>query len=323
MKILFEHNGILPVSKYGGTERILFWHMKELVRRGHHVCCISPQGSSLTSYGIEHIVRGKSEDWRKLVPNDIDMLHLFYTPRMPLDFPFMVTIGGNGKVGEVFLPNTVFVSRRHASLHGSDQYVYNGLDLEEYPLEDKWESKNWDRFLFLGKANWKVKNLRDCVRACKATNKHLHIAGGKAMSWSSLIHSHGMVDQRQKLTLIRQTDALLWPVRWQEPFGLAVIEAFSQGCPVIASRYGSSPELVTEDVGVLCDDWEGFIQILERRENVFNPATIRKHVEARFTVEKMTRRYLELYELILSGESLNKTPPRYQGSERPETLLPF
>ena len=322
MKILFEHNGLLPVERYGGTERILFWHMRELVRQGHHVYCISPDESEIVNYEIELIARTK-EDWRGLVPDDVDIIHLFYTPPFEIKTPHLVTIGGNGKPEEEFLPNTVFVSRKHAEIHGSDQYVYNGLDLSEYPLEDRWNAKSWDRFLFLGKANWKVKNLNDCIKACKINNKHLHIAGGRAFNISHLIHSHGMVNQDEKLMLLRQVDALLWPVRWQEPFGLAVIEAFSQGRPVIASPYGSAPELINPDVGMICRDWKHFLQILARKENLFNPATIRKHVEENFTVETMTARYLELYYQVLSGTTLNKTPPRYKGTEEAEELLPF
>ena len=70
MKILFEHKGVLPIKRYGGTERIIFWLMKELARRGHKVYLIAASNSDVKQFGIELIPR-VSDDWRSLVPSDI------------------------------------------------------------------------------------------------------------------------------------------------------------------------------------------------------------------------------------------------------------
>ena len=55
MKIVFSHSGILPVEGYGGIERILFWHMVELSRMGHHVVLIGNPESKVAQHGIELI----------------------------------------------------------------------------------------------------------------------------------------------------------------------------------------------------------------------------------------------------------------------------
>jgi len=178
MNILFQHTGPLPVLKYGGTERIIFWLMKELVRQGHNVYLIGHPHSKVKEYGIQLIVQKNSDDWREQIPSNIDVAHLFYTPAWPLPCHLLVTIEGNGQPGEVFHPNTVFVSAKHAELHGSQSFVYNGLDIHEYPFTPRAKSK-WDNFLFLAKAQWKVKNLSDCVRACRQQKKHLAVAGGR------------------------------------------------------------------------------------------------------------------------------------------------
>ena len=321
MKILFEHNGILPIKKYGGTERIIFWLMKELVRRGHKVYLIADQGSDVKKYGIELIPR-MSDDWRSLVPSDIDIVHIFSPTELELDFPFLLTVEGNGQLGEAFPKNTVFVSKKHAQNHASLAYVYNGLDLEEYPYK-KGKERNWKNFLFLAKAKWKVKNLKQCIQACRMNNKHLHIAGGRAFSFSRYVHSYGMVDQNKKLELLKKTDALLFPVRWHEPFGIAIIEAMAMGLPVIGSTYGSLPELIKPSTGIICKDFNELAEAVSGEKNKFNPDEIRMYVEKNFSVQKMADDYLEYYQKAIKGKSINRILPTNVTGNPPETLLSF
>jgi glycosyltransferase involved in cell wall biosynthesis len=320
MKIVFEHNGILPVLKYGGTERIIYWLMKELVKLGHQVTLIGSAESQVQSIGVKLIPRIDHE-WTKLIPKDTDLVHTFYSHE-GIEFPHLVTIEGNGQPGETFSENTVFVSRKHAEIHGSDQFVYNGIDLDEYPFI-RTPRKSFQQFLFLAKARWKVKNLKDCVRACKKNHKHLHIAGGREWTLSRYIHSYGMVEQSKKLPLMNQMDGLLWPVRWHEPFGIAVIEAFSQGLPVFSSGHGSLKELVTPECGIVCETYEEFEQALSGSENPFDARAIRNRLEQEFSTIVMTQKYLQYYEKILSGEALHKKRPAVISPRSPEELLPF
>ena len=329
MHIVFEHSHPLPVKKYGGTERIIFWHMKELRRQGHRVTLIGHPQSSVGHLGVELIAQPKEyaagEDWRTLLPSDTDMVHLFYTPSFDISFPLIVTIEGNGRPGENFHVNTVFISQRHARNHGSEVYVYNGIDLEEYPFQKRRDQKRWKDFLFLAKGSWAVKNLRDCKRACRQTAKHLHIAGGRAWSFSPYLHSYGMVDQTKKIELLRGVDALLFPVRWPEPFGIAVIEAYALGVPVIASPHGSLPELVETSTGRVVSSYEELVGVLSSDVPPFevNPVAIRERVRERFAIEHMTNNYLNLYQRVLNGEELNLHTPRAQFQESAETLLAF
>jgi hypothetical protein len=189
MKVVFRHKGILPVQKYGGTERIIFWLMKALVKKGFKVCLIGNPASKVSSFGVE-LISELEDDWRLHIPNDADLLHLFEPTSLSFDLPYMVTVEGNGQLGEYYDLNTVFVSKKHANNHASDSYVYNGLDLEEYPYRKK-TSSSWKDFSFLAKASWRVKNLRHCVKACRKAKKNLHIAGGRKFSFSKYIKSYG------------------------------------------------------------------------------------------------------------------------------------
>jgi glycosyltransferase involved in cell wall biosynthesis len=307
MKITFEHAGILPVTHYGGTERIIYWLMKGLVEAGHEVNLISvAESSAVKNIGVNLIIR-KNEDWREDIPAKTDIVHTFYTPKLS-KFPHLVTIQGNGVPGEKFIKNTVFVSRKHAENHGAEAFVYNGLDLSEYPYVKK-NNSTWNHFLFLAKASWKIKNLDGCVRACRQSSKHLEIAGGRWWGISRYIHSQGMVDQIKKNKLLDNCDALLFPVRWHEPFGIAVIEAMARGLPVIGSPYGSLPELITRDTGLIAGNFNELLEIVSRNKNTFNSDTIRSYVESSFSHVIMTQNYITYYQKVLKGESFNKNEP--------------
>ncbi len=323
MKIVFHHEGILPVKKYGGIERILYWHMVELAIRGHKVVLIGHENSEVSHHGIEHIALLENQkDWEKLIPKDSDIIHLQYNHIPNVDIPTINTLHGNGKIGETFSENTLFVSKRHANIHGSDQFIHNAIDLKEFPYIEK-KSKSWDNFMFLAKGSWSVKNLKHCVKACKSAQKHLHIAGGKSLWPSKYIHNNGLVGHDEKMEIFSKSDAFLFPIRWPEPFGIAMIEAMSQGLPVIGSKYGSLPELINEEVGILCDNYDEFVEAIKRSENRFNPQTIRSYVESKFSVKTYTDLYLQAYEKVIAGEKLNKSRPTFNLAEKAETLLPF
>ena len=320
MKVVFRHHIALPVRGYGGTERILFWHMVELARLGHKVIFIGPAESRVEEYGIE-LVACHGNEWEQLIPKDSDIIHLSFNYTVPGDIPTINTVHGNGQMGELFSKNSVFVSKKHAAIHGSNQFVHNAIDLSEYPFVEK--PFNWNQFLFLAKASWRVKNLKDCVWAARTSHKHLHVAGGRWWGLSRFIHNHGMVDGEKKLNLLRQSDALLFPVRWHEPFGIAVIEAMSQGLPVIGSPYGSLPELVTPEVGFIVNNRAELLEKIQNPGMIFEAKKIRKYVEENFSINKYTLSYLALYEKVIQKLELNSITPTLNLSERAENLLPF
>lgn len=324
MKIVFFHSGILPVTGYGGIERILFWHMVELARMGQKVVLIGHPESKVSHLGIELIpIKGDLSEWTKLIPKDADIVHLSFNQKLPDHIPAIYTVHGNGQVGEIFHKNSVFVSKKHAEIHNSNQAIYNAVDFSEYPFRPK-EKREWNHFLFLAKASWRVKNLRDSVRAARANKKHIHVAGGRWWGLSRYVHNHGIVGGDEKMKIIRSCDFMTFPVRWHEPFGIAVIEAMSQGLPVIGSPYGSLPELITPEAGFIANNYNELETLVGTdHSKSFNPEMIRKYVEERFSVKKHAESYLELYKKVISGESLNETNPTYKFTQRAEDLLPF
>jgi glycosyltransferase involved in cell wall biosynthesis len=326
MHITFYYPKPIPVRKYGGIQRITFWLMKYLVKKGHRVSLIGHRNSDVEKIGV-HLIASDNRQWHTIIPNNTDVVMLFHTPVQNIDFPIVINIGGNGKRNEIFHKNTIFVSKKHAHLHHAVDYIYNGIDLEEYPEKkstiQEIRAGDWYHFLFLAKANWPVKNLDQCISACVHTKKHLHIAGGKFFSLSPYVHSYGMVDQKKKIKLLQRTDALLFPVRWHEPFGLAIIEAMALGLPVIGSPYGSLPELITPENGIICNDFSSFKRAVEYVPVSFNPQKIRKYVATNFSADKMADEYLFRYEKVIKGEYLQpETPITYEDLSG-KNLLPF
>jgi glycosyltransferase involved in cell wall biosynthesis len=323
MKIVFTHSGILPVVGYGGIERILFWHMKELARLNHEVILIGHKDSQVAQFGIKLIPILENQHWEDLIPLDCDIIHLSFNHVVKGSIPTISTVHGNGKVGEIFHKNSVFVSKKHAEIHGSQIFIHNAIDLDEYPYQPKLK-RAWIKFLFLAKASWRVKNLKHAVSACRKNKKHLHIIGGRWWGLSRYIHSHGIIGGDKKMSLIQNADCMLFPVRWHEPFGIAVIEAMSQGVPVIGSHYGSLPELITKDVGFIAHNFDELDALLAKdQSHLFNPDHIRKHVEDHFSISSHAEKYLELYQKVIRGELLNSIEPQYKLTKRAEDLLPY
>jgi len=96
------------------------------------------------------------------------------------------------------------------------------------------------------------------------------------------------------------------PARWDEPFGLTLIEALASGTPVLGTRRGALPEIVTPAVGALGDTLDELVA-LRPQINAIDPARCRDLVERHFTHRTMAEGYLALYRRVIGGETL----PRY------------
>ena len=105
----------------------------------------------------------------------------------------------------------------------------------------------------------------------------------------------GEIGERDKCAFLGGARALLFPIDWPEPFGLVMIESMSCGTPVVAWRGGSVPEIVNEGInGFIVDSIEGAVDAVQRAIRL-DRARVRASFEERFTVERMTHDYLEIY----------------------------
>ena len=113
----------------------------------------------------------------------------------------------------------------------------------------------------------------------------------------------GEIAEHAKREFLGRAMALLFPIDWPEPFGLVMIEAMANGTPVIACRRGSVPEIVEPGVtGFVVESVEEAVAAVPQAIKL-DRRTIRHRFEQRFSVERMARDYIALYEKVLSRGS--------------------
>jgi glycosyltransferase involved in cell wall biosynthesis len=313
LHILLVSNGKIPTPKYGGISRVI-WHLgKELTQMGHRVSYLLDKGSYCDFAKV--IPKDPRLPLSKQIPGDVDLIHTQMRVEEILPKPHIVTIHGGSRDEEEFYINTNFVSRDHAARFGSETFVYNGLGLEEYG-KPRWD-RSRDYIHFLGKAAWKVKNLKGSISIANAAGLPLRVLGGHRVNLKMgprftldpRIRFEGMVGGEKKNRLINGSKALLFPVRVAEAFGMAVTESLYFGCPVFGTPYGSLPELVTPEFGFLSNKKSELVEALGHVEE-YDRKKCHEYVADNFTSRQMARNYLRLYEKVLNGETLNPRPPK-------------
>ena len=106
----------------------------------------------------------------------------------------------------------------------------------------------------------------------------------------------GEVTHGEKVELLQHARATLFPIEWEEPFGLVMIESMACGTPVIATRRGAVPEVIEHGVsGIIVDDYREMPAALERAD-ALDPLELPRYVEERFGPERMVADYLRGYE---------------------------
>ena len=110
----------------------------------------------------------------------------------------------------------------------------------------------------------------------------------------------GQLDDAQKDVWFGHARCFLMPIRWDEPFGLVLLEAMACGTPVITfNRGGVSESVVDNETGFLVGTVDEMVEAVAEAYKI-DPGKCRKHVEDNFSSQAMTRKYLELYEQLLS-----------------------
>lgn len=314
MHVVLEFPGVIPALKYGGIERVIWYLGKELVKRGHKVTYMVGAGSTC-DFGNVIPVATKDDIIRKM-PSDADIVHFSRTPVPEAGKPYVYTLHGNEGDSDEFDVNTIFISRDHAQRFGSDCFVYNGLDWDDYGSPALNQARSY--FHFLGNAAWRKKNVKGAIAVIRKTKREtLHVLGGKRLNFkmgfrltlTPRVKFHGMVGGDEKMNLLRGSKGLIFPVRWHEPFGLAIIESLFFGCPIFGTPYGALPELVNSSVGYLADNAVDLARAIQESDN-FSKRHCHEYAVDMFNSSKMADAYVPLYDKVLNGQSLNPSKPK-------------
>ncbi|MEO7837665.1 MAG: glycosyltransferase, partial [Acidimicrobiales bacterium] len=111
----------------------------------------------------------------------------------------------------------------------------------------------------------------------------------------------GEVSHEAKLDLLANARCLLFPIRWNEPFGMVMVEALACGTPVIAFPEGAAPEVIEEGrTGFLCDNIDDMAATIPRVDGI-DRGTCRAAAEGYFSASRMVAEHLELFEKLLGG----------------------
>lgn len=207
--------------------------------------------------------------------------------------------------------------------------VYHGLDLKEYPFKSLCLG---EYLAFIGRLV-PEKGAHNAVKVAHALKLKLYVATEVVYKESryfkkeiapfikkKAVTSIGFLE-KGKVSFYQNARLLLFPIQWEEPFGLVMIEAMACGTPVVAYAKGSVPEVIIDGVtGFIVNssesdkrgDWtvkktgiEGLCEAVEKiysmPEEEYKKMRLacRKRVEEKFTVEKMVDGYEKVYRRVL------------------------
>jgi glycosyltransferase involved in cell wall biosynthesis len=299
--VLYTHSR-LPVHGYGGTQRVVAWLARALVALGQRVTLIAPAGSALPEARVvEFETRDLARsgfDFEGLVPGDADILHAHAPLPTPLSPPTVFTLHGNRHQAQRADGNTIFLSADHARRHGGTAFVYNGIDPAEYVYRA--EKATYD--LFLGRLH-SAKGYRWAIEGAKLAGTRLLVAGGWRPSLRPSLRFVGSVQGERKAALLANAQCLWMPALWDEPFGLTLIEAMMSGTPVLGTRRGALPEVVSPEVGALGDTIDDLVRLRAEVRRV-DPAACRARAERWFSHVRMAEEYLRMYQHYLETRRL-------------------
>jgi glycosyltransferase involved in cell wall biosynthesis len=312
LKVLLIHRNTIPVFAYGGTERVVWDLGRALVELGHSVTFLVHKGSRCDFANIVEI--NESEPlFDQIEKLDFDIAHFQFNIDSEPNFPYLMTEHGNSKTPKELPLNTVFISQDHAQRYNGSTFVHNGLDWRSYGTPKLKNPR--ETYHFLGHGAWRVKNLRGAIQVALSAGEQLEVLGGHRfnftrgirLTFSPRIHFHGMVGGQKKLELLEGSKGLIFPVRWHEPFGLAIIESLYMGAPVFGTPFGALPEIVSPACGLLAHTGRELVEgILSNR---FDPLDCHERAKNEFNHIKMGESYAHLYTKVIQGGTLQKQAP--------------
>jgi glycosyltransferase involved in cell wall biosynthesis len=187
--------------------------------------------------------------------------------------------------------------------------IHHGIEIASFPFSEQGEGY----LAFLGRFS-PAKGARAAVEVARLTGRPLILAGKvdrrdeayfareiEPAIDGTLVRYAGEVDAAAKRRLLGGADALLFPIDWEEPFGLVMIEALSCGTPVIGFRRASVPEIVDDgSTGFVVDDVEAMAAAVAGITDISRFAC-RVTAEARFDVGRMVDAYEDAYATAVGG----------------------
>jgi glycosyltransferase involved in cell wall biosynthesis len=321
----------VPPPAYGGIEQVVGDLSHALVRNGHRVTLVAAGRDGTPARLLRTYDEPPSERLGETLPElvqaaaaarllsdfDVDVVH-DHTLAGPLTAPgrrapTVATMHGpvDGELLDYYRelgPAISLVAISTAQRLAAPDLnwvatVPNGIDVESYPFQETKE----DWLLFIGRF-CPDKGPDLAIDAARAAGRRLVLAGkvnepAEQEYLEQVIRPRlgddvtfiGELDAALKRELYAKAACLLFPVRWEEPFGMVMVEAMACGTPVVALRAGSVPEVVADGrSGIICDNPDELPSGIDKAVEL-RPADCREHVERHFDLARMARGYEHVY----------------------------
>jgi len=327
----------VPPVLYGGTERVVSWLTEELVRLGHDVTLFA-SGDSVTNARLvpvcpralrldadckdplaRHLVMMErvfqESPTFDLIHFHIDYIHFSMARRSEvpclttlhgrLDIPDLVSVYQNFRE----LPVVSISNAQRAPLPWAN---WQGTVLHGMPKKSLTPGQGNGNYLaFVGRVS-PEKGLDEAIDIALRSGMKLKMAAKvdqsdvryfekriKPLLNHGLLEFVGEIGHDAKSEFIGDAAALLFPIRWPEPFGIVMIEALACGTPVIAYRQGSVPEIIENRVtGFIVADSDAAVAAVKKIGTI-DRQTCRKQFERHFSDQRMASDYVSIYQRLV------------------------
>ena len=321
----------VPPEAYGGIESLVADLIDELIDHGHQVVMLGA-GTNRTRAEFRRTYKEAPSErigqalpeivhaaWsnRHLDELDVDVIHdhSFAGPLAARGrkVPTVVTAHGpcTGEIGSYYhaiAPDVRLVAisdaqRRLAPDLPWAGMVHNAVKATDFAFREDKE----DHVLFIGRMN-PEKGAHLAIKAAREAGRRILLAGKLSEP-----HEHdyfdaevkpllgddaefvGEADTSAKQELYGAAHCLVFPICWEEPFGLVMIEAMACGTPVVALGRGSVPEVVLDGTTGYVRDDPADLPAAINQAGAIDPAACRRRVEETFDVAVMTAGYERIY----------------------------
>ena len=327
----------IPPRGYGGIELVVDVLARGLHARGHDVTLFAPEGSSSPARVVSPLpatgAARMGDSWvdayhavaayRRADDFDVVHDHTFFgtalaavSSRRPVA---VHTLHGpwnerarayyellHDRVHLVAISETQRRENRAARYAAT---IPNGIDVDRYPL---WDGEREDFLVYIGRAN-RDKAPELAVELAHTVGVPIKLVVKRAESaerehWEKHVAPRlgpddevlDEVSHDEKVALLQRGRAFVFPIRWQEPFGLVMIEALACGMPVLATPRGAATEIVEDGVtGFLRPDLENLAAALPEVDRIA-PAECRAQVARRFSADAMLDAYERVFTTLVA-----------------------
>ncbi len=323
----------IPPDGYGGIERVISLLVDELVNAGEEVTLFAAGPARTSARQITSLEEAPAQRmgetlfdayhvgqaFHDVAADGFDMLHDHsgflgpaFAALMPV--PVVHTLHGPFTTDTRMLYGAfrddcyyVAISRRQMECGPGLNYlgvVANAVDIEEHGFQGEKE----DYLAYVSRI-CEMKGTEEAVllalrKGCRILLAGKIDAGRDREYFERRVRPHldgkraaylGEVDSREKVRLLQGARAFIFPIQWEEPFGLVMAEALACGTPVLATRWGAAPEVVEHGVtGFIADTPQELLAYIDRIDEI-DPMACRRSAEERFSPRVMAAGYMDCY----------------------------